>query len=199
MTESQRKKFTEYDKPYICIGICNQGERHAIEIPWRSHAGVMNMKTPSVYFEEADLHDPEIMARLNSLQILGCYIFHELKDYSFLANRGFHYLRDLYIRKGKNFESLVFTYGKNDLMMLLLEDMHLPSLEGIPEQFLFSKICHNPIYLALVNCQIENIECLCSNEVLLSELVVVGTNEEQRWKQVPAMQYSYYESSSTQP
>lgn len=194
MTESQRRKFMEYDKPYICIGICNRGEKFAIEIPWRSHAGFMNTKTPSVYFEEADLHNPEFMARLNSLQILGCYIFHELKDYSFLENECFRHLKDLYIRKGKSICDLSFLKNMSSLMMLFLEDVYLLNLECLPEQFLFSSTCRNPIYLALANCCVEDISCLCNRKnVHLSELVIAGTGEEQRWRQVPAMQYTYYE------
>lgn len=182
----------EYAKPYISIGICRAGERPVLGIPWTSRTGAMNMKLPNIYFEEEDLYDAVLMERLKSFQVIGCYIFDELKDYSFLEM--FPDIRDLHIRKACNIKDLSFMSKMPNCFMLLIENATLENLDGLTA-LRSSKQARYASYLALINCKIGNIDCLCQNSVLLSELVVVSTDEQERWEAVPSMEYTYRETN----
>ena len=198
MIESQhRKLMEEYDKPYVSIGIWNYGdEMPVIGIPWVSHTGAMNMKTPHIWFEPDDFNnpDPEIMTRLSQLQVIGCYIYSILEDYSFLAK--FPDLRDVHIRKGNNIRSLSFMREIKKCTMFYLNGATLDNLEDLTS-FRTSRGARQSFYLGFANCRISNIDCLLDREaVLLDELVIVnpvGTDEKGRWKDVHAIQYTYRE------
>lgn len=182
----------EYTKPYISIGICRTGERPILGIPWKSHTGAMNMKLPNIYFEEEDMYDTALMERLKSFHVIGCYIFDELKDYSFLEM--LPDMQDLHIRNACNIKDLSFMRNMPNCLMLLLENATLENLDGLTA-LQSSKHARYASYLALINCKVGNIDCLCQNSVLLSELVVVSTDEQERWEAVPSMEYTYRETN----
>jgi len=137
------------------------------------------------------MYDTALMERLKSFHVIGCYIFDELKDYSFLEM--FPGMRDLHIRKACNIKDLGFMRKMSNCLMLLLENATLENLDGLTA-LQSSKHARYASYLALINCKVGNIDCLCQNSVLLSELVV-STDEQERWEAVPSMEYTYRETN----
>lgn len=91
MQKNERIKLDEYNKKRISIGITENGvRRNSGYVPWENTGHAFNMRTPNVYFEESDFSDTHILSRLNELEVIGCYIFAPLKDYSFLSNYLYH-------------------------------------------------------------------------------------------------------------
>lgn len=108
MQDNERIKLDVYEQKRISIGITENGiRRYSGHIPWENTGHAFNMRTPSIYFEESDFYDPLIRSRLNELEVVGCYIFTPLKNYSFLSD--FTLIEDLYIAYGHNIRNLSFT------------------------------------------------------------------------------------------
>ena len=80
--------------------------KHSGYVPWEHTGHAFNMRTPDIYFVESDFYDSQILSRLEELEVVGCYIFVPLRDYSFLSN--FTRLEDLYISHG-------YVYGKLEI------------------------------------------------------------------------------------
>jgi len=107
MQDSERAKLDAYNRQRISIGITEKGIRkHSGYVPWEHTGHAFNMRTPDIYFVESDFYDSQILSRLEELEVVGCYIFVPLRDYSFLSN--FTRLEDLYISPG-------YVYGKLEI------------------------------------------------------------------------------------
>ena len=55
-----------------------------LRIPWDKTSNAFNMRTPNIYIAPEDLQNQEIMSQIAKKKVDGCYIFEELKDYTFL-------------------------------------------------------------------------------------------------------------------
>ena len=102
MLSSEKEKLFSNEEDFISIGISKGGEKYGmVPVPWEQTANAFNMRTPNVYIAPEDLVNEEIMCQIAKQRVVGCYIFEELEDYSFLKE--FTEIRDLYIRKGMNY------------------------------------------------------------------------------------------------
>ena len=130
MDNNERIKFKNYSSKRISIGITENGvRRYSGFIPWESTGHAFNMRTPNIYFEEADLHDSTILNRLELFEVIGCYIFTPLSDYSFLSR--FNKIEDLYIEHAQNLRDLSFAQNMNEWFMCYLEDATLENLDDL--------------------------------------------------------------------
>lgn len=193
MTENLKKQFDEQTSNYISLGISEHGGPcRPLAVPWKSMANAFNMKTPSVNITVEELNDPELWEKLRSYVVVGCYIFAELQDYSFLTR--LPNLWDVHIERGKNIRDLEFMRELKEWFMLYIEDAEIPTLEplfpdGRKERL--SSYC-----IGLVDCKTDDISALIKPEVWLSELVIInkkGANDKERWESVRCLDYSYYE------
>lgn len=191
MVESERRKLQECNQTYIGIGITEGGiPRNAIGVPWAGASHAYNMRTPDIYFEESDLHDPEIMARLRQFRVVGCYIFVPLADYSFLAE--FPHMEDVHIQQGSGVADLSFMRHLTHWFMFYLEDAQLENLDDLFLQADRTSTFHS-FCLGLYNCRVEDVSAVGRSRLRLCELAIWGNGEYAKWKAVPALKYKYYE------
>jgi len=107
MLSTEREKLFSYEEKFISIGITRSGNPlGAISVPWESTANAFGMRLPNVYITPDDLADEEIMQAIRSKEVVGCYVFTALTDYSFLST--FTELTDLNIYNGKAIKKLDF-------------------------------------------------------------------------------------------
>ena len=196
MLPEERKKLENRTSEYLGIGISQGGvPRGVIGVPWIRSSHAFNMKTPDVFLAPEDLQDEELMAWLESLHVMGCYIFTELPDYGFL--RRFRELFNLYILRGSSIQDLGFLEGLEELNMIFLQDEQLKELDMLVRLQKAGKgILGGPRCLALDGCRVEDISALLDPDVWFSELVIIcpkGSNEEQRWAPVDAIDRAYVE------
>ena len=193
MQDNERIKFEEYKKHRISIGITTNGIRkYSGFVPWENTGHAFNMRTPDIYFEESDFHDPTILSRLLSHEVVGCYIFTPQSDYSFLSQ--FNKLEDLYIEHGQNLRDLSFAQNMNEWFMCYLEDACLENLDDLFLQKEHSTDMHGYCF-GLTNCQINDIAAITASSIRLSELIIRGKDseyEKERWRAVPALKHRYY-------
>lgn len=196
MLEQERQKLFDPDKKYISIGITADGSPcRSIPVPWDSTANAFNMRVPDVYFSRADFEDPEMISRLGSLCVNGCYIFTPLDDYSFLAQ--FTELWDLHIEYGDAIKDLSFMQNMTEWFQLFIENAHIPDLSPVfPAERCLGG--HSRC-IAFNKCAIDDISALVEKNPYISELhiwMAHGTGskkDEQRWRQVRASRFEYYE------
>lgn len=193
MLLSEREKLFSCTDTFIGIGISKNGEKYVtLPVPWEKTVHAFNMKTPDIYLEPSDLKDEEIMAQIAKNKVIGCYIFEELADYSFLEK--LTEIRDLYIRKGKNIKDLSFMSNMKEWFMLLLEDAELENLDDIyppkgvkPPQYSYC--------MAFYHCDVKDVSAIKDKNLYLSELIVWNKKDEAeyaKWKSVARGMYRYY-------
>lgn len=193
MHDSERIKFNEYKKSRISIGITSNGIRKISGfIPWETTGHAFNMRTPDIYFEESDFQNPTVLNRLLSFEVIGCYIFTPLSDYSFLSQ--FDKIEDLYIEHGQNLQDLSFAKNMKEWFMFYLEDSNLENLNDLFLQKDHSTGIHAYCF-GLTNCRIKDIDAIAKSSIRLSELIIRGDDsqeEKERWRAVPALKHRYY-------
>ena len=193
MKQEERARLDAYPRKRISVGITADGSRvNSGFVPWESTAHAFNMRTPDVYFEEADFSDPVILARLDELEVIGCYIFTPLESYDFLAR--FSRMKDLHIQKGHNLRSLSFARGMTEWFMFYLEDAELEDLDDL---FLQPEHARGifAYCFGLTNCKVKEIGAIAQSSLRLSELIIRGpanVQEQARWRAVPALKHRYY-------
>lgn len=197
MLQSQKEILEKLNGDYFGIGITQSGEPYGpIAVPWDSMASAFNMKTPQVYLSPEDIKNPEIFAILKNSQVVGCYIFDPLEDYSFIAE--FTELRDVFIMCGGNITDISFMKNLKEWFMFYIEDAHLQNLEPLfPTQEKRAGIF--PYCVGFGGCEIEDISALETPEIYLSELIVIcpkGANERERWQNIRCGDFGYYEYES---
>lgn len=197
MLSSQKEILEKLKGEYFGIGITRSGEPYGpLAIPWEHMADAFNMKTPQVYLSPQDLKDPGILEILQSSQVVGCYIFDPLDDYSFISK--FTELRDVFIMCGGNITDISFMKDLKEWFMFYIEDAHLKSLEPLfPTEEKIKAFA--PYCMGFGGCEIDDISALENPEIYLSELVVIspkGANERDRWQNVRCGTYNYYEYES---
>ena len=72
-------------------------------MPWEKTAHAFNMKIPDIYITLEDLSDKELVDKIKSFHVVGCYVFAPLDDYMFIA--GLKEVRDIYIANGAGLEN----------------------------------------------------------------------------------------------
>ena len=193
MRPEERARLDAYTAKRVSIGITADGSRvNAGFVPWESTGHAFNMRTPQLYFEEADFYDPAILARLDALEVIGCYIFAPLESYDFLAR--FCCLQDLHIEKGHNLRSLAFARGMKEWFMCYLEDAQLENLDDLFLQTEHAGGIH-AYCLGLTGCKVKDIGAIAESGLRLSELIICGpadAQEQARWRTVPALTHRYY-------
>lgn len=193
MQEYERIKLDAYNKQRISIGITDKGiPKHSGYVPWEHTGHAFNMRTPNIYFEESDFYDPQILSRLEELEVIGCYIFTPLGDYSFLST--FTRLEDLYISHGYNVRNLSFTQNMTEWFMFYLEDAEIDNLEDLFLQTNHSSEFH-PYCFGLTNCLVRDPSAISKSPIRLSELIICGKDcesEREKWRSLPALTHKYY-------
>lgn len=196
MLQQEREKLWNRESEYLSIGITQGGRpRGSIAVPWIRTGHAFNMRTPNVYLSPQDLLDEEIMAKVCQFRVIGCYIWVPLTDYSFI--RRFAALEDLYILRGENIRDLEFLEGLLECDMIFLQDAQLQNLEKIVQLHQQGQgIFHGPRCLCLEGCRVEDMSALLQEGVWFSELLIAcpkGSNEQERWEAVDAIDRSYVE------
>jgi len=196
MISSEREKLFGRRGEYLSIGITEDGVPPcATGVPWERTAHAFNMRLPDIYLAVEDLSDKEIMDRVRSFTVIGCYICAPLDDYRFIAE--LNDLQDIYIKKGDGIKELSFLEGKGSCRMLYLQNASLKDLEIIVSQKknavsisrCFSCLC-------LDNCTVDDLSCLEEQGVFFSELIVINPksrSQEHRWRGAHAAVKRYYE------
>ena len=193
MFDEERAKLANWQKEYISIGIATggSGRPRGIPVPWESTTQAFNMKTPDVYIEPEDLKDKDLLDRIKSFQVLGCYVLTQLDDYGFIAE--FKDLRDIYILNAVNVKDLSFLSELQELWMLHLECAHLKDLKPILQSSLLKRPGRG-FCLSFTECTVDDVSALCELKRIV-ELIVVGEDddaERAKWKSVPALTRRYY-------
>lgn len=197
MLQSQKEILEKLKGDYFGIGITQSGEPYGpLAVPWESMANAFNMKTPQVYLSPEDIKDPEILEILKNSQVVGCYIFDALEDYSFISP--FTELHDVFIMNGGGITDISFMKDLKEWFMFYIEDAKLSNLEPLfPTKEKIASIF--PYCIGFGGCEIDDISVLENPEIYLSELVVIcpkGTNERERWQNIRCGTYGYYEYES---
>lgn len=196
MLQEEKNKLFQKERQYINIGITEDGTaKKAIPIPWEVTAYSYNMCIPNVYLAPDDLEDAEIMEKLISLKVLGCYIWTPLKDYSFISN--FEDLRDLSIMQGGNIMDLDFLNPLKECRMLLLENVKVDNLDillDLNSGDLFTGLnC-----VALVNCEVADLSGFDREHFFMEFLIWDSTcngDSQKRWNNVRAAMKRYYKNN----
>ena len=188
MIPTQKEKLLNFEHTCIGIGITSDGVGYSMfNIPWESTAHAFNMRTPDIYFAPEDMYDPEIIELLGKYKVIGCYIFTEMEDYSFLEQ--FTDMQDLHIRYGKNLKNLSFMKNMKEWFMLYIEDAHLDNLDAAFDRE--EKRCGFYSYcVGFCNCKIEDVSAIAKSGVRLSELLIWNTRKDmdyEKWKGISAL------------
>ena len=181
------------ESTHISVGISNGGNNRvgAISVPWELTAHAYNMKIPDVFIAPEDLNDKDLMNMIKTFHVVGCYVFTQLDDYSFIAE--FEDIRDVYIIDGVNVKDLSFLNNLKNWHILHLERAHLKDLKPILQSSLQKRWL--PVFcLSFSECTIDDVSALYEVKQI-AELIVVGEdNDEERskWRSVPAHIHRYY-------
>lgn len=181
-----------WDINYLSIGITKHGQRvFFIPIPWVQTAHAYNMKVPDVFIAPEDLCDHELMEKIMSFHIVGCYVLTSLDDYSFLAN--LKEARDIFIAEAINLNNLSFLSTLGEWKMLFIEGAHLKDLEPIYQSSEIERMW--PAFcLCFANCEVDDTSAL-NKMSHISELIVMGVDDDDeraKWKDILARTYRYY-------
>ncbi len=192
MLVEERNLLEQRTEERVSIGITADGTRPGlIMVPWEQTAHAFNMRRPDIFISPEDLLDEQLMRKIQSFRVIGCYIFVALDDYTFISQ--FPNIEDIYIRHGEKLKDLTFLSNLSEWNMLHLEKAHLDNLEPIYESC--SKRCYIRLFcLSFSECTIHDISAL--NRVRrIAELVVVGQDsakERKRWKSVESFSFHYF-------
>lgn len=197
MLDTEKQKLLNRDSDYISIGITSGGiPKGAISVPWVHTAHAYNMKIPDVYIAPEDLQDPFIMDKLESLQVIGCYIWVSLLDYSFLLR--LPHIRDLNIMYGDAIENLDFLRELKECSMFFLKNARIKNLDVIldmKQNGNFS-VFGGFRCVGLYNCLVEDLSRFEKEKHSFSEFLIWNIkqrNEREKWKVVSASTWRYYE------
>ena len=87
MHPNEYEKLCNLEGEYLSIAITDDDiKRNVYPVLWRRTATAYNMKLPRLYLVKEDLEDQEIMNRIKSFKVNGCYIFCPLENYDFLRD-----------------------------------------------------------------------------------------------------------------
>ena len=195
MCEDERQKLINGKNKYISIGITEGGVPNTvIRIPWESTGQAYNMCTPSVYIAPEDLKDEEIMNKIMSYKVLGCYIFVPLADYNFLSDLSD--LQDLFIANGDNIRELNFMENLTKCRMLFLQNTKLKNLDVLLQLNTRSEALFDRLQcVALLNCEVDDLDCFEKERHFFCEFLVWESGEnksKKRWNVVNAYTRKYY-------
>jgi len=196
MIETERKKLYGKDEKYLSIGITKGGiPRTSVWVPWEDTVHAFNMRTPSVYISPEDLNDKEIMGKISTYKVIGCYIWESLQDYSFLTC--FKDLQDISINNGETLQNLDFLSELYECSMLYLRSAKLKDLDIIADVKKKSKNVFGALRcIGLDDCEIEDVSVFEKEKMHFSEFLVwkpEGSNESSKWSAVSASKFRYYE------
>lgn len=180
---------------YISIGITKGGVvKMKVGIPWESTAYAYNMCVPNVYIAPEDLEDKEVMSKIMTFKVIGCYIWTPLEDYMFISN--FTELRDLSIMCGGAIRNLDFLKNLRECRMLFLEHAQLDNLDVLiglstEKEILFSGLkC-----VALSDCEVRDLSAFEREEHYFMEFLIWESEKvsgKKRWDKVCAAKKKYY-------
>ncbi len=184
MLQDQYEKLvkTAEEIGYLSIGVNADGEpvRGGI-IPWERTVSAFNMRPPQLTVSAADLSDGTVKGLLEKCRVVGCYVFEELDDYSFIEGLGD--IRDLFILRGGKIKDLSFVRRLKDLFMLYLEDASLPDLRPLVD------VCNEGTFgpgkcFGFRNCRVADTSALTDIRFTLSELLIwpAEGDSAERWK-----------------
>lgn len=194
MLNTERAKLTELS--YISLGISEGGIPHGTTpIPWESTAHAFNMKLPNVYVSPEDIEDGALMEEIFKKEVIGCYIYTPLADYSFLEKLS--HIRDLNIYKASSLKNIDFLRALTECSMLTLEGARLENLNAIIDV----KKHHRSIFgiyncVALIDCTVSDLSSFVGSGVSFSEFLVFmpkGAGERERWSVISASKRIYRE------
>jgi len=196
MITSEMEKLNGRTSEYLSVGITEHGEpKRAISVPWEGTAHAFNMRTPNVYIAPEDLNNDEIMRKILSYKVIGCYIWVPLTDYGFLAK--FSDLQDIYIKNGNAICNLDFLSNLYECRMLYLQNANLANLNVLVKVKKTSKTMFGCIRcVGLDNCSVEDLSIFNTEDVHFSEFLIwlpEGSNQRKRWDVVSAGTRKYYE------
>ena len=196
MIDTEREKLYNKKSDYLSIGITEGGAYcNSTWVPWEVTAHAFNMRTPDVYISPSDLSDEEIMNKISSFKLIGCYIKVPLEDYSFLAK--FKDLQDISIMNGEAIRDLDFLTDLKECGMLYLQNAKLKNIDIIAELSRNRKSLFGGLRcVCLDNCEVEDLSVFESHEMQFSEFLVMrpeGSDEREKWSAVPALTFRYYE------
>lgn len=176
MLDEERAELENRQSKYISIGISEGGNDRvgAIPAPWEMTAHAYNMKIPDVFISSEDLYDDDLMEKPRTFHVVGCYIFTQLDDYSFIAD--FLDMRDIYIIDGVNVKDLSFLSNLKDWRMLHLERAHLKDLKPILQSSLLERLWAG-FCLSFAGCTVDDISALCEVKQI-SELIIIGEDDD---------------------
>lgn len=193
MLDEERAELENKKSEYISIGISDGGNNHvsAISVPWEMTAHAYNMKIPDVFIAPEDLNDKNLMDKIKSFHVVGCYIFTRLNDCSFIAE--FSDMRDVYIIDGVNVKDLSFLSNLKDWRMLHIERAHLKDLKPILQSSLLERLWAG-FCLSFAGCTVDDVSALYEVKQI-SELIIIGEDDDAervKWRKAPAHTHRYY-------
>lgn len=193
MFDEERKKLEARQSEYISIGISKNGNNRvgAISVPWELTVHAYNMQIPNVFIAPDDLNDKDLMDKIKTFHVLGCYVFTRLDNYNFIAD--FPEIRDVYIIDGINVKDLSFLSSLKDLRMLHIEHAHLMDLKPIYQSSLLER-CLPGFCLSFAECTVDDVSALYELK-RISELIVIGEDDDDeraKWRKVPSQTHRYY-------
>lgn len=179
MLPSEKEKLFTRDSEFISVGISEEGRSYgSYMIPWSTTANAYKMKTPKVYLSKEDLNNPEIMDKLATFKVQGCYVYCELENYDFLKR--FPDITDLTIHQATHLKDLSFLETLTNCRLLFLSKAHLPHID----QVIGKNAQARPQCVALYDCVVEDISRLKEQNVFFNELVIFNPknrDERERW------------------
>ena len=194
MLDNYREKLFSLQNEWFSIGVTKDGKGvSTIPVPWEITANAFNMKTPDIYISTADVSDTEIIDQICKNRVVGCYVFDELDDYSFISR--LTGLWDVHIEQGSSIRDLSFLSDLTELKMLYLENVTLDSMDDLYSKYTPSPFGVN-LCLGLFNCDIKDVSVFEKYNICLNELVVFATKDlmdKQKWKNTKVLRKNYYE------
>ena len=196
MLHTEREKLFSGDGNFISLGITKDGKpMDAISVPWESTANAFSMRLPSVYITPDDLYDEDIMQKILSMQVVGCYVFTALFDYSFISN--FKGLTDLNIYNGKRIENLDFLLPLENCRLFFLDGATLENIDPILDVKKGKGGIFQPFTcVGLHCCRVDDISRFSDEKHSFTEFIVWGNadkEEKKRWRTICTHTYRYYE------
>lgn len=193
MLDEERTELENWKSEYVSIGISEDGDSRvgAIPVPWEMTAHAYNMKIPDIFIAPEDLKDNDLMDKIKSFHVVGCYVFTQLDDYSFIAE--FSDMRDVYIIDGVNVKDLSFLSNLKDWRMLYIERAHLKDLKPILQSSLLERLWAG-FCLSFAGCTVDDVSALYEVKQI-SELIIIGEDDDAervKWRKVPAHTHRYY-------
>lgn len=107
MIPEQTIKLENNESEYMNIGITEDGRPRGIyPCYWSLGRHTYNMQLPNIFICPSDLNNKELMKKLRSFCVRGCYIFNPLESYDFIAD--FNEIEDISIANNPDMKNLTF-------------------------------------------------------------------------------------------